>query len=306
MIEHHVPVLQVIVPLIAAPLCVLLRERRIVLGFSIVVTWVTFALSVSLTQQVLEVGTVSYELGGWAAPYGIVYRVDALGAFVTLFVSAIGAMVLSYAPRSLAREIPENRHYLFCATYLLCLAGLLGIAVTGDLFNVFVFLEISSLSSYALISLGSDRKALTAAFQYLVMGTIGATFILIGIGLMYMVTGTLNMIDMAERIEVFKGMRTVLVAFAFEEITVSTTVKILTRATWKPTDGTGAVMAFITFADAAARFNVDGSVPSTTSGHIAADASSLKICTDSIGKFQVIRDDGTDVEMSVSYYRYPQ
>jgi len=98
----------------------------------------------------------------------------------------------------------------------------------------------------------------------------------------------------------------VLVAFAFEEITVSTTVKILTRATWKPTDGTGAVMAFITFADAAARFNVDGSVPSTTSGHIAADASSLKICTDSIGKFQVIRDDGTDVEMSVSYYRYPQ
>jgi multicomponent Na+:H+ antiporter subunit D len=233
-IEHHVPVLQVVVPLIAAPLCVLLRERRLVLGFSIAVTWATFALSVSLMQQVLEVGTVSYELGGWAAPYGIVYRVDALGAFVTLFVSAIGAMVLSYSPRSLAREIPENRHYLFCATYLLCLAGLLGIAVTGDLFNVFVFLEISSLSSYALISLGSNRKALTAAFQYLVMGTIGATFILIGIGLMYMVTGTLNMIDMAERIEAFKGMRTVLVAFAFLSVGISLKMALFPLHLWLP------------------------------------------------------------------------
>ncbi len=224
MIEHHVPVLQVVVPLVAAPLCVLLRARRLVMGFSIAVTWATFALSVSLLQRVLEVGTVSYELGGWAAPYGIVYRVDVLGAFVTLFVSGMGAMVLTYAPSSLAREIAEHRRYLFCASYLMCLTGLLGIAVTGDLFNVFVFLEISSLSSYALISLGSDRRALTAAFQYLVMGTIGATFILIGIGLMYMVTGTLNMIDMAARIGALEGMRTVLVSFAF--LTVGTSLKM--------------------------------------------------------------------------------
>ena len=66
-----------------------------------------------------------------------------------LFVSGIGAVVLTYAPRSLAREIPRDRHYLFCAAYLLCLTGLLGIVITGDLFNVFVFLEISALSSYA-------------------------------------------------------------------------------------------------------------------------------------------------------------
>ena len=71
---------------------------------------------------------------------------------------------------------------------------------TGDAFNVFVFLEISSLSAYSLIALGRDRRALWASFQYLIMGTIGATFILIGIGLMYQMTGTLNMVDLATRL----------------------------------------------------------------------------------------------------------
>ena len=71
---------------------------------------------------------------------------------------------------------------LYYAAFLLTMAGLMGIAITGDLFNVFVFLEISSLGSYTLIALGNSRRALMAAFSYLVMGTIGGTFILLGIG----------------------------------------------------------------------------------------------------------------------------
>ena len=84
--------------------------------------------------------------------------------------------------------------------YLLCLTGLLGITITGDAFNAFVFLEISSLSTYVLIALGRDRRALLAAFQYLIMGTIGATFYVIGVGLLYLVTGSLNMVDIAARL----------------------------------------------------------------------------------------------------------
>ena len=98
---------------------------------------------------------------------------------------------------------------------MLCLAGLLGMTITGDAFNLFVLLEISSLSSYTLISLGRDRRALTASFQYLIMGTIGATFILIGVGLMYALTGTLNMADLATRIPALQGSRTLEAAFAF-------------------------------------------------------------------------------------------
>ncbi len=233
MIEH-LPVLQIIVPMIAAPLCVLLRRRLLVLGFAILACWITFGLSVALLDQVLTNGVVRYEMGGWAAPWGIEYRVDLLSAFVLLLVSGIGAIVLTFAPRSLSDEVPVSRHYLFCSVYLLCLTGLLGIAITGDLFNVFVFLEISALSSYALIAMGGRRQALPAAFQYLVMGTIGATFILIGIGLMYMMTGTLNMEDMATRLAAVDGVRTGLVAFGFFTVGVALKMALFPLHVWLP------------------------------------------------------------------------
>ncbi|WP_419166428.1 monovalent cation/H+ antiporter subunit D family protein [Candidatus Palauibacter sp.] len=234
MIGGQLPVLQVVIPLIAAPLCIILRRRALVLPFAIGVCWITFAVSVALLGEVLASGVITYELGGWSAPWGIEYRVDALSAFVLLFVSGLGALVLTYAPRSLADEIPASRHYLFCTLYLLCLTGLLGIAITGDLFNVFVFLEISALSSYALIAQGGRRQALPAAFQYLVMGTIGATFILIGIGLMYQMTGTLNMADMAARLPAAGGSRTALVAFGFLTVGIALKMALFPLHVWLP------------------------------------------------------------------------
>ena len=179
---------------------------------------------------------MTYHLGGWAAPWGIEYRIDTLSVYMLLIVSGIGAAVITYSPLSISREIEREQHHLFYSAYLLCLTGLLGITVTGDLFNLFVFLEISSLSSYALISLGAkqSRKALTAAFQYLVMGTIGATFILIGIGLMYQMTGTLNMTDIALRLTAFSGTRTVLVAFAFLTVGISLKMALFPLHAWLP------------------------------------------------------------------------
>ena len=126
------------------------------------VTWVTFLISIWLVQLVLQSGEVSYAIGGWAPPWGIEYRVDLLNAFVLVLVSGIGAFVMAYAPPSLSVEVRYRAYGMFLAMYLLCLAGLLGITITGDLFNVFVFLEISALSSYVLISMGRDRRALPA------------------------------------------------------------------------------------------------------------------------------------------------
>ena len=99
----------------------------------------------------------------------------------------------------LNKKLTLEKSACFIAAFLLCLTGLLGIVATGDAFNIFVFLEISSLSSYVLIALGKNRKALTASYQYLIMGTIGATFILIGVGLLYMLTGTLNICRLASQ-----------------------------------------------------------------------------------------------------------
>ena len=224
MIAAHLPALQIVLPLAAAPICLLLRRGTWAWALAMVVSWAALVCAALLLEQVLSSGPISYELGSWAAPWGIEYRVDAINGFVLLIVAAIGAVILPYARVSVAHELPAEQHGTFYTAFLLCLTGLLGVTITGDAFNLFVFLEIASLSSYVLIALGRDRRALTAAFQYLVMGTIGATFIVIGVGLLYMVTGTLNMMDLAERVPPMAGNRTVLAAFAF--LTVGTGLKL--------------------------------------------------------------------------------
>ena len=228
--------------MIAAPLAVLLGNRRVVQLLALAVCWTTFGLAIWMVAIVNSAGPVSYELGGWAPPYGIEYRVDQLNSFIIMFISGMGAIVLTYSPHSLDAEIPQSQHYLFYPMYLLCMTGLMGICVTGDLFNVFVFLEISSLSTYALISLGKTRRAPLAAFQYLIMGTIGATFLLIGIGLLYQMTGTLNMADIALQLENqrvvndghWAGSRTLLVAFAFLTVGLCIKMAVFPLHTWLP------------------------------------------------------------------------
>ena len=233
MIEH-LPVLQVVVPLLAAPLCLVLRRAALTHGFAIAVSWACLAMAIGLMQRALSGIPISYELGGWPPPIGIEYRVDVTNAFVLLIVSAISSTVLLIGPGLRGHAIPEGREHLFYATFLLCLAGLLGVTVTGDAFNVFVFLEISSLAAYTLVSLGKSRRALRAAFSYLVMGTIGGTFVLIGIGFMYLMTGTLNMADLAERIPEVSDTRPVHAAFAFLSVGVSIKLAVFPLHQWLP------------------------------------------------------------------------
>ncbi|PCK03496.1 MAG: cation:proton antiporter [Alteromonadaceae bacterium] len=221
---NHLPILQVILPLLAAPTCLLLKEARLAWAFTTACCMATLAISVMLLLQVIDSGVIVYSLGGWQAPIGIEYRIDSLNAFVMVLVSGLSSAVILAARESVAKEVGADKQVLFYIAYLLCFAGLLGICATGDAFNVFVFLEISSLSAYTLIALGSDRRALWAAYQYLIMGTIGATFILIGIGMIYMMTGTLNMHDLAERLPEAAHTKTVFTAFTF--IIIGTCLKL--------------------------------------------------------------------------------
>ena len=220
MIEH-LAALQVAIPLIAAPASILLRRPSWMRLFAVVVTWSCFAMSLGLLVQVVDSGTISYALGGWAAPWGIEYRVDLLNGFVLVLISAIASVILPIGYGAVGDEAKGGRDYLFYPAFLLCLTGLLGVTITGDIFNVFVFLEIASLSSYTLISLGRDRRALKAAFSYLVVGTIGGVFILIAISFLYQMTGTLNIADLAERLPAVLDTKTARVAFAFMCVGIS-------------------------------------------------------------------------------------
>ena len=244
----HLPVLQVVVPLMAAPLTVLLRRRSLAFALVLCASWIALAISILLWLQVARTGTISYAIGNWPAPWGIEYRVDALSAFLLVLVSGIAAVVLPYSRASIEAEVPSHQHYLFYTMFALCLSGLLGIAITGDAFNIFVFLEISSLSTYVLIALGRNRQALVAAYQYLIMGTIGATFIVIGIGLLYLMTGTLNLADMGRRIGAVQGTRPVLAALAFLTVGISLKLALFPLHQWLPnayTHAPSAVSAFL-------------------------------------------------------------
>ena len=230
----HLPVLVVIIPLMAGPLCVLVERPRAAWGLALAAAWLSFAAAVALAAQVNGTGVISYELGGWAPPWGIEYRIDTLGSYVLLIVTGIAALVMVAAKESVASEVPEAKVARFYAALMLAFAGLVGIVATGDAFNVFVFLEISSLASYALISMGRDRRALTSAFDYLVMGTIGATFILIGIGFLYMMTGTLNMQDLAARLPEVWDTRTVRAGFAFLTVGIGLKLAMFPLHLWLP------------------------------------------------------------------------
>ncbi len=230
----HLPALQVVIPLLAAPLTVLLRRRAYAFALALAASWVALAIAVLLWLRVADSGTISYAIGNWPPPWGIEYRVDRLSAFVLVLVAGIAAVVLPYSRASIEAEVSPQQHYLFYTMFLLCLAGLLGITITGDAFNIFVFLEVSSLSTYVLIALGRDRRALMASYQYLVMGTIGATFIVIGVGLLYLMTGTLNLADMGRRIAAVQGTRPVLAALAFLTVGVSLKLALFPLHQWLP------------------------------------------------------------------------
>lgn len=223
MISDHLIVLQVVVPLSLAPLCLLLRQACVVWVVSLLASWGCFVISVLLLQQVLGAGEIVYSLGGWAAPWGIEYRLDRLNAFLLLIVTSLASIVVSFSYESVGKEIAAHNISLFYVMFLLHLAGLCGVLITGDAFNMFVFIEIASLSAYGMISAGRSRSALLAAYQYLIFGTVGATFILIAVGLLYAVTGTLNIADLASQLQAVDNSRTVVTALAF--LTVGLCIK---------------------------------------------------------------------------------
>lgn len=251
-IESHLPVLIIVVPLIGGVLTVFTGQGTKPWVWACAVVTAVFVLCCMLLMQVMSAsgtltpeGTidqpahvVSYWLGNWKPPWGIEYRVDPTNAFVMIVVATIAVVVTLYSRLSVRQEIQLERQRFFYTLWLLAIAGLLGITVTGDAFNVYVLLEISSLTIYGLIAMGkdNDRRALTATINYIILGSIGASFILIGIGYLYMVTGTLNMEDLGSKLQSaeLRQSRTVLTALSFIVVGLALKMALFPLHIWLP------------------------------------------------------------------------
>ena len=234
MIISQLPALQVILPLVAAPLCVIFHHRVLAWLLTLLVSLISFCFSCMLLNQVLAGDAITYAMGGWVAPWGIEYYIDKLAAYMLLIINGIALLVLLGAREIVESEIASDRIYLFYTAFLLNLTGLLGVITTGDAFNLFVFIEIASLSSYAMISLGRDKRSLYAAFKYLIFGTVGASFILISVGLLYVVTGTLNIADLSQQLTKAENTSTITTAFVFFVVGISIKAAIFPLHLWLP------------------------------------------------------------------------
>jgi multicomponent Na+:H+ antiporter subunit D len=199
---------------------------------SVFAMWMALAMAGEVARQ----GAIDYAIGGFAPPLGIAFHIDGASALMALLVSSIGVFAALYSGHSLEAEVLPAKHTLFQSGFLLCQTGLLGLVCTGDAFNAFVFLEVSSIGTYALIGIGDgrDRRALPAAFNYLIMGTIGATFYVIGIGFLYAATGTLNMADMAERLATLGDTTPVQAGFAFIVVGLGIKAAVFPLHGWLP------------------------------------------------------------------------
>jgi multicomponent Na+:H+ antiporter subunit D len=170
------------------------KKKSFAWPFAMLVTMCTGAISVFNVFKIIEVGKpIHYQMGNWSSHWGIEYVLDHLSAFVMLVINIIAVLVLLHAKKVVEREMP-GKEVPYFAAILLMLCGFNGIVITGDLFNLYVFLEISSLSLYGLIAIGSKQSPV-ASFRYLIMGTVAGSFYLLGVGFLYMVTGSLNMAD---------------------------------------------------------------------------------------------------------------
>jgi len=231
---QQLPAIIVIAPLFAACLIFLLGWRNKRLAFPIAMTGLSVCVvsAVMILNAVLHQGTIQYRLGGWEPPWGIEYRADHFSAYMLAIVSIIGWLAAIYAKKCTEQELP-GKISLFWSLYMLLMTGLFGIVITADMFNLFVLLEVASLTGYTLVAVGRG-KASFASLRYLIIGTIGASFYLLGVGYLYIATGSLNMEDLRLLLPTLYNSRVVQTAFVFIFIGFGIKIALFPLHSWQP------------------------------------------------------------------------
>ena len=257
---NHLVAAPILIPSIAAPLLILARlrpdlQRRL----SVAATAILLAAALAAYALAAD-GTVRpYLVGAWPAPFGIVLVLDRLSATMVLLAATLSAAVLAYAVASRWDRRGPHFHVLFQFQ----LMGINGAFLTGDVFNLFVFFEVMLIASYGLMLHGGGPRRLDAGFQYVAINLVGSTLFLFAVGLIYAVTGTLNMADLAVKVGQVPAADAALLR-------------------------TGALLLFLVFALKAAAVPLHWWLP-TAYGAAPAPAAALFAILTKVGAYSIIR-----------------
>jgi len=164
-----------------------------------VILVISKVILLSMVVALIGHAPFSYFVGKWQPPLGITLVSDQISTLLLLVINIVGLLSLLYSFRYMEMYTSKIRFY---ALFMLMVAGMNGVVITGDMFNLFVFLEIATISSYALVGFGCEHEELEASFKYMILGSVSSTFILLGIAILYCTFGTLNMADLANSISV--------------------------------------------------------------------------------------------------------
>ena len=232
--SHQLPAILFLLPLFAAismPV-VCLKHRHWSKSISLTILAAMVLVSILNLHNVVNHGEVRYAFSGWTAPLGIEWVADGLASVILVLLSVLGLLGVVFtgptSPKALGGRIV---HYY--TLILLFFSALTGIVFAADFFNIFVFLEVAAISSYALIGVAGGR-ALFAAFRYLILGTIGASIYLLGVSYLYAVTGTLNMADMADRLPFLLGSKALVGGLLFIFIGLGIKMALVPFHSWMP------------------------------------------------------------------------
>lgn len=245
---RSVPVLIPLLFFLGALLIPLIARRRPALAWSIAVlsTIAAGTLAIIGLAEVLSTGPIRHHLGGWQPPMGIEFVFDGLSGFVATVIVVVAAIVLLPAGPLTRAELP-GREAPFYSLAMLLMGGLTGMVLTGDLFNLYVFLEISSLASYALVATGGGRSRV-AAFRYLIQGSIGGAFYLLGVGFLLALTGSLNMADLEKILPAIPESPALWIALVLMVLGLGLKMALFPMHSWLPdayTTASSAVSALI-------------------------------------------------------------
>ncbi len=232
--SHQFPAILFLLPLFAAismPV-VCLKHRQWSQPISLAVLGAMVVVSILNLISVINHGEVRYAFSGWTAPLGIEWVADGLASIIMVALSLLGLLALVFTGPASPKDL-GGRIVHYYTLILLLISALTGIVFSGDLFNLFVFLEVAAIASYALVGMAGGR-ALFAAFRYLILGTLGASLYLLGVSYFYSATGTLNMADMAEKLPQLLTSKAVVGGLLFMFIGLGIKMALVPFHAWLP------------------------------------------------------------------------